>query len=147
MNRRNFLRGLAAAVGGIALGEAIPLNRVWSFPQKIVQLNTAPLATVYYDRAAMKSLGANLIRYYYADKATGRRLTPNIRMSHYLPELDTSLFESKWPDIEVKMLAGVADAVKQQLDQKLMKPGEHWQLLPSGVWGLKAEEDDGVRES
>lgn len=36
MNRRSFLRSLGAAVAGIALGEAIPFNRVWSFPSKIV---------------------------------------------------------------------------------------------------------------
>lgn len=36
MNRRSFLRSLGAAVAGISLGEAIPFNRVWSFPSKIV---------------------------------------------------------------------------------------------------------------
>ena len=36
MNRRNFLGLFAASVAGVALKEAIPLNRVWSFPSKIV---------------------------------------------------------------------------------------------------------------
>lgn len=36
MNRRSFLGGLAALVGGLAVEEAIPLGRVWSFPSKIV---------------------------------------------------------------------------------------------------------------
>lgn len=36
MERRSFLRGLAAIVGGLALEEAIPLGRVWSFPSKII---------------------------------------------------------------------------------------------------------------
>lgn len=36
MNRRGFLGMLGAAVAGIALKEAIPLGRVWSFPSKIV---------------------------------------------------------------------------------------------------------------
>jgi len=36
MNRRSFLSGLAALVGGIALEEAIPFGRVWSFPKNIV---------------------------------------------------------------------------------------------------------------
>ena len=36
MNRRNFLTSLAATVAGIALNEAIPFNRVWSFPKKIM---------------------------------------------------------------------------------------------------------------
>ena len=36
MNRRNFLSLFSAGVAGIALKEAIPLGRVWSFPKKIV---------------------------------------------------------------------------------------------------------------
>jgi hypothetical protein len=35
VNRRNFLRGLGAVVGGIAIRDAIPLGRVWSFPKEI----------------------------------------------------------------------------------------------------------------
>lgn len=47
MNRRSFLRSLGAAVAGIALGEAIPFNRVWSFPSKIM-VPTAPVSTAPY---------------------------------------------------------------------------------------------------
>lgn len=36
MNRRNFLAGISALVGGLAVNEAIPFGRVWSFPSKIV---------------------------------------------------------------------------------------------------------------
>jgi hypothetical protein len=36
MDRRNFFRLLAGAAGAIALEEAIPFGRVWSFPSKIV---------------------------------------------------------------------------------------------------------------
>lgn len=36
MNRRGFLAGVAAVIGGIVLEEAIPLGRVWSFPERIV---------------------------------------------------------------------------------------------------------------
>lgn len=36
MNRRNFLQGIAALVGGIAIEKAIPFGRVWSFPSRIV---------------------------------------------------------------------------------------------------------------
>ena len=35
MNRRNFLQGLSALIGGIALEQAISLGRVWSFPKEI----------------------------------------------------------------------------------------------------------------
>jgi hypothetical protein len=36
MDRRGFLKLLGAGVGGLALDQAIPFNRVWSFPKKIV---------------------------------------------------------------------------------------------------------------
>jgi len=36
MNRRNFLRILGGTALAVAIEEAIPLNRVWSFPSKIV---------------------------------------------------------------------------------------------------------------
>lgn len=36
MNRRNFLSGLGALVGGLALEQAVPLGRVWSFPTDLV---------------------------------------------------------------------------------------------------------------
>lgn len=36
MNRRRFLSLAGLSLGGIALTQAIPLGRVWSFPKKIV---------------------------------------------------------------------------------------------------------------
>ena len=36
MNRRNFLSLFSAGVASIALEQAIPLGRVWSFPKEIV---------------------------------------------------------------------------------------------------------------
>ncbi len=39
MDRRRFLSMFGLGVAGIALGEAIPFNRVWSFPSKIVVPN------------------------------------------------------------------------------------------------------------
>jgi len=36
MNRRGFLSLLGMGVAGIALEQAIPLGRVWSFPKEIV---------------------------------------------------------------------------------------------------------------
>ena len=36
MDRRGFLGLLGMGVAGIALEQAIPFNRVWSFPKKIV---------------------------------------------------------------------------------------------------------------
>jgi hypothetical protein len=36
VNRRGFFKFLGIGVAGIALEQAIPLGRVWSFPSKIV---------------------------------------------------------------------------------------------------------------
>lgn len=36
MNRRGFLQMLGVSVGGIAVEQAIPFNRVWSFPKNII---------------------------------------------------------------------------------------------------------------
>jgi hypothetical protein len=35
MNRRGFLGGMAALIGGLALEQAIPFGRVWLFPSEI----------------------------------------------------------------------------------------------------------------
>jgi hypothetical protein len=40
MNRRNFLSLFSAGVAGIALEQAIPLGRVWSFPKEIMIAKT-----------------------------------------------------------------------------------------------------------
>lgn len=40
MNRRNFLSLLGLGVAGVALEQAIPLGRVWSFPKEIVVAKT-----------------------------------------------------------------------------------------------------------
>lgn len=42
MDRRKFLGLFSAGVAGIALEQAIPLGRVWSFPKQIVIPNVFP---------------------------------------------------------------------------------------------------------
>jgi hypothetical protein len=37
MNRRDLFKGLSALVAGIAVEQAVPLGRVWSFPTQIVR--------------------------------------------------------------------------------------------------------------
>lgn len=64
MNRRGFLASLGMLVGGLALEEAIPFNRVWSFPSKVVV--TAPNFALfpnfyYYDRKALEVLKRKLV--------------------------------------------------------------------------------------
>lgn len=55
MNRRNFITGIGALVGGLALDKAIPFNRVWSFPSKIVIPNRQLLGR-HYDYIVMDDL-------------------------------------------------------------------------------------------
>jgi hypothetical protein len=50
MNRRNFLSLFSAGVAGIALEQAIPLGRVWSFPKKIVVPESILFAWEDYER-------------------------------------------------------------------------------------------------
>jgi hypothetical protein len=94
MNRRGFLKALSATVGGVALAEAIPFNRVWSFPKKIVIRDKpfweampirmgvmkpdafygrglANMAVIYYNKEAVDNLKANL---YFQAIAEARRL-------------------------------------------------------------------------
>jgi hypothetical protein len=46
MNRRSFFRFLGAGAATLALSEAIPFGRVWSFPSKIVV--PEQLSTIYF---------------------------------------------------------------------------------------------------
>ena len=59
MNRRGFFKALGAVVGGIALEQAIPFNRVWSFPKNIVIAQPKVIqATIgqYYDYMTFSNL-------------------------------------------------------------------------------------------
>lgn len=59
MNRRGFLKGLGAMVAGIALDQAIPLGRVWSFPKVIKPLNIRSFSCIWWDQAALENFKAN----------------------------------------------------------------------------------------
>jgi hypothetical protein len=59
MNRRNFLSLFSVGVAGLALEQAIPFGRVWSFPKEIVIAN--PFTLELYSReylAALKQMTA-----------------------------------------------------------------------------------------
>lgn len=45
MERRKFLGLLGLGAGGILLDQAVPLNRVWSFPKEIVTGNRIVIAS------------------------------------------------------------------------------------------------------
>jgi hypothetical protein len=61
MNRREFFKRAGLAIGGIALEEAIPFGRVWSFPSTIViAKQTAFLDPLFISREALRILHDNL---------------------------------------------------------------------------------------
>jgi hypothetical protein len=49
MNRRSFISGIAALVGGVALNEVIPFGRVRSFP-KVIRIAQPDLISDYLGR-------------------------------------------------------------------------------------------------
>lgn len=74
MNRRSFLALLGAVLGGVALEQAIPLGRVWSFPSKLAlpldvfdELYVAPaakqLTTEWITEETLRLLKRNLTMY------------------------------------------------------------------------------------
>lgn len=48
MDRRGFLKALGGVIGGIAVAEAIPLGRVWSFPSEIKVARGFEITKDYY---------------------------------------------------------------------------------------------------
>ncbi len=51
MDRRGFLKLFSAGVAGIALEQAIPLGRVWSFPKEIVIAERALHVDDFFEKA------------------------------------------------------------------------------------------------
>jgi hypothetical protein len=70
LNRRGFL----GMLGGLALSEAIPFNRVWSFPKNIVIANAAPEISIV---SCTLSNGIVRYAYYFVDRL-GNRVSPDI---------------------------------------------------------------------
>lgn len=62
MNRRSFLAGISALVGGIAIDNAVPLGRVWSFPKEI-KLYGRPVLSYDYLSAYERALREYAIAY------------------------------------------------------------------------------------
>ncbi len=60
MNRRNFFKLFSAGVAGIALEQAIPLGRVWSFPKKIVISKDIFLHTHWASEESLRVLKGKL---------------------------------------------------------------------------------------
>lgn len=72
MNRRSFLGLLGMTIGGVALEQAIPNGRVWSFPSeiKIVPINS--LLTVEEITAECLQISRRYIKFYNLDESAFR---------------------------------------------------------------------------
>jgi len=66
MDRRKFLGLFSAGIAGIALEQAIPLGRVWSFPKKIVIPNIF-LTTEWITEESLRILQRNLLHFEIGD--------------------------------------------------------------------------------
>lgn len=73
MDRRGFFKLFGAGVAGIALEQAIPLGRVWSFPSRIVVAlpviaESGLLTTAWIDKEVLRLLKDRLeVRRYFND--------------------------------------------------------------------------------
>lgn len=76
INRRHFLGGLAALVGGVVLEQAIPFNRVWSFPKQIVIAQYSDFVNIS-DLAEETAIDPQIFRYVYRNHK-GEILSPEI---------------------------------------------------------------------
>jgi hypothetical protein len=61
MDRRKFFKLLGMGVAGVALDQAIPFNRVWSFPSNIVVPNRL-LTTEWVTMESLLILKQSLLR-------------------------------------------------------------------------------------
>ena len=61
MDRRGFFKLFGLGVAGIALEQAIPLGRVWSFPTEIIVPGNQILTTQMFTREALRILQNNLL--------------------------------------------------------------------------------------
>lgn len=60
MDRRNFFKLFTAGIAGLALKEAIPFGRVWSFPSSIISSKNVLLTDEQITRECLSLLKDNL---------------------------------------------------------------------------------------
>lgn len=91
MDRRGFLKGLGALIGGVALAEAIPFERVWSFPSVPVVANIARgnqfLTPTWITREALRIFERNLTF-----------VNANSRLDLVLPPYSGSVIKFRQPE-------------------------------------------------
>ena len=95
MNRRNFLSLFSAGVASIALEQAIPLGRVWSFPKKIVIPNVF-LKTEWITEESLRILKRNLqLRFEIGDIVTFAKWPGRFVVSQIVGEEKVQLWSAE----------------------------------------------------
>lgn len=82
MNRRELFKSLGLTLGGIALEQAIPLNRVWSFPSKIV-VSAPQIKLISPWRPAGISAGTNFLTMEWVSLQALGKLNRNIELAEF----------------------------------------------------------------
>ena len=83
MNRRELFKSFGLTLGGIAIDQAIPLNRVWSFPSKIV-LSTLRVKLISPWRPAGVSTETNFITMEWISRYSLAKLKENMQLTESL---------------------------------------------------------------
>ena len=95
MDRRGFLKFFSAGVAGIALEQAIPLGRVWSFPKKIVIPNVF-LKTEWITEESLRILKRNLqLRFEIGDIVTFAKWPGRFVVSQIVGEEKVQLWSAE----------------------------------------------------
>lgn len=106
MERRNFLKLFGGTVAGIALEQAIPLGRVWSFPKRIthcgIDYGLYPSRTVitrFYLEPAARDMAKEIDRIYLADY---RKFSVGENIKIRLPQRYCGLPPATAPETQLK---------------------------------------------
>ena len=92
MNRRDFFKSLGLVIGGVAVEQAIPLGRVWSFPTNIVIAPTNKfLDTNWVAMKCLELLHKNLKFTHNLDRAWDKEFNLSVRVPIIYPSHVTVL--------------------------------------------------------
>jgi hypothetical protein len=84
MERRGFLKFLGAGVAGIALEQAIPFGRVWSFPSTITRWLGADPAGVTEQAFTVTHVGNNFLNVEWVTAETLAVLKRNLKFNAHV---------------------------------------------------------------
>lgn len=116
MDRRRFLSLLGLGAAGLALDQAIPLGRVWSFPSKII----APTADQLFRVTGVQpdlvlGTGNIFLTTEFVSKETLRLLRKNLQFQNWMKPV--ALFPAAGP-LEVGDIISIATPVRRPVRRR-----------------------------